>query len=264
MLEPWALKYKWLKKVVAWHVYQARSLGRAAVLHAASESEAENLRLLGLCHPIAVVTYGVPLPQLSPPDGASPSHRARTALYLSRLHPKKGLEMLLEAWAQVNPPGWSLVVAGSGDPGYTAYLRRRAGALGLNETVRFVGDVRGTAKDALLRGADLFVLPSYSENFAIAVAEALASGVSVLTTRGTPWSELELHGCGWWVDPTPSALARGLSEATNTPHSELVSRGYRGHRLISKKYGIEGATARMLQTYEWALGRTARPAHVWV
>ena len=253
MLEPWARQNSRLKKSAAWWLYQRRDLTSAAVLHATAPSEAQALRSAGLRAPIAVIPNGVEVP----PQAARqprPPNAPRRALFLSRVHPKKGLPLLLDAWAEVRPAGWELVVAGPDEDGHQAQLETQAARLGLSE-VSFLGSIDNDKKWDLYRSADLFVLPTYSENFGVVVAEALAAGVPVLTTTGAPWSELQTHRAGWWVEPSPRLLAQALRASTEIPDEERAAMGARGRALVADAYGWDGIAAQMLGVYEWLLGR---------
>ena len=257
MLEPWARRHRRLKKALAWWAYQRRDLASAAVLHATAASEAENLRELGLRAPIAVIPNGVEVPE-TPADLAGLSGRARRALFLSRVHPKKGLPLLLDAWAEVRPAGWELVVVGPDEGGHRAELAAQAARLEIAE-VRFEEAVPDAAKWDLYRGADLFVLPTHSENFGVVVAEALAAGVPALTTVGAPWRELRDHECGWWTEVGVRPIAEALRDATSRSDAERAAMGARGRALVAERYGWDGIAAQMRDVYEWALGQRPSP-----
>ena len=262
MLEPWARRQGRIKKALAWRAYQRRNLEGAAVLHATAESEAQSIRDAGLRVPVAVVPNGV----VVPPDVLLPTRTSgapRRALFLSRVHPKKGLPMLLDAWAAVQPGGWELVIVGPDDVGHRADLEAQAQRLGLPE-VSFQGTVADEAKWDLYRSADLFVLPTYSENFGVVVAEALAAGVPVVTTIGAPWADLETHACGWWVAPETRSIAEALRAATAASDAERAAMGARGRALVARAYGWPGIAARMAEVYDWVLGRRPDvPAFIW-
>ncbi len=248
MLEPWAFRHRRLKKRVAWSTYQRRDLATAQSLHATAKSEADYARTYGLDVDVQVVPNGVDKPDRSADRKSFATHKdAKTALFLSRLHPKKGLPMLLEAWAHVRPAEWRLQVAGPDEGAHRAKLERLTQRFGLSEVVSFLGPVYGAAKVDLYRDADLFVLPSYSENFGNVVAEALAYGVPVLTTQGTPWGILEEHKCGWWVPPNLDGVVKGLRAATTTPSECRFAMGGRGAALVAEQFDW-GAIGRRFRT----------------
>ncbi|HQC73212.1 MAG TPA: glycosyltransferase, partial [Candidatus Competibacteraceae bacterium] len=172
MLEPWAIQHKGGKKRLALALYQRRDLATARVLVATAEQEYVNLRALGLRQPIAIIPNGVPLPDSDavlarPPR---PAGAPRTVLFLGRVYPVKGLLNLIDAWARVRPTGWRLQIAGPDEAGHLVEVLARARQAGASEAVDYVGAVDGAAKSALYRSADLFVLPSFTENFGVVVA----------------------------------------------------------------------------------------------
>lgn len=247
MLEPWALRQRRIKKKLAWALYQKADLRCAALLHATADTEAQHARALGLNGPFCVIANGVDLP--APVERPS-DKSGRTALFVSRVHPKKGLPMLLRAWAKLRPEGWQLEIAGPDEGGHAGEVGALIAGLGLADTVRLLGPVHGDEKAALFARADLFVLPSYSENFGIAIAEALAYGLPVLTTRGTPWEMLETQDCGWWVEPTEEAVLQGLRAATALPDGARRDMGSRGAAMVAERFDWGGIAMQFQQHYQ--------------
>jgi glycosyltransferase involved in cell wall biosynthesis len=252
MLEPWARRYKQLKKKIAWFAYQRRDLTNAVYIHTTSEEEETNIARLGLRVPVTVIPNGMDLPRLSLnslPERQSAAIGERTALFLSRIHPIKGLAMLIDAWAGLRPDGWRLIIAGPDELGHSKKICEQVERYGLQNVISVVGPQYGVEKERMIRGADLFILPTHSENFGLVIAEALAYGLPVLTTKGAPWSGLKEHACGWWVDPTTEAIACGLKQAVETPSAELSEMGRRGRFLIEREYGWEKIAAEMSELY---------------
>lgn len=260
MLLPSALEYRGWKKRAALWLYQRRDLSAAALLFATAPQEAESLRAFGLRQPIAIIPSGVyPLTrQLTGGLWKGSESSPRTVLFLGRVHPIKGLLGLVEAWARVRPMAWRLRIAGPDEGGHLAEVLRRARTLGIRATVEYVGAVEGEAKETLLSETDVLILPSFSENFGVVVAEALAHGIPVVTTTGTPWGELRRRGCGWWVEPTVDALAEALSEATRTEVATLREMGERGRKYASE-FDWSAIAAKTADVYRWVLGVGARP-----
>lgn len=249
MLEPWSLKQSQLKKKVAWLLYQRRDLERADLLHATAPIEEVNARALGLDGPYCVIANGIALPEAiaspSPRDG-----KRRTALFVSRLHPGKGLRLLVEAWATLRPTGWRLVIAGPDEDGHAAEIAADIARLSLGNDISLRGPVYGEDKTALYASADLFVLPTFSENFGIAVAEALAYGIPVLTTKGAPWESLETHRCGWWVEPNASGILQGLRMAIDCSDETRREMGKRGAAMVAAQFNWDDIAMKFIAYYE--------------
>ena len=261
MLEPWALSYRGWKKRVAWKCYQHRDLLSADVFCATSEKEAENIRKLGFRQPIAVIANGVTLPALTSHN--LPKDRELTALFLSRIHPVKGLLELVEAWRRVRPDGWRVIIAGPNEGGHQQKVETAICKVKLPDVFKFVGAVEGERKHALFQQADLFMLPSFTENFGVAVAEALSYGIPVVTTRGTPWELIEKHKCGWWVPLGVEHLAEAIREACALSDLERSEMGKRGRMLVEVNYDWSQISKKMLSLYNWVLRKGPRPDFVW-
>ena len=249
MLEPWALGHKKWKKKAAWRLYQARQLHRVSALHATAISEARQLRKLGLEAPLLFVPNGVTLPGPKLIDKRQDGEE-KTALYLGRIHPKKGISLLIEAWRKVKPEGWKMRVIGPPEDGHDAVLKSQVEAAQLSGDWAFEPPVEGDEKWKALLEADLLILPSHSENFGIVVAEALACGTPVITTTGTPWQELTGRRCGWWVDATVDALASSLKDATSTSTAERNKMGNIGREWMAQDFTWPAIAARTIDFYE--------------
>ena len=249
------------RKHIAWRVYQRRILDNASLLHATAETELDSIRRLGLRVPVAVIPNGVTLPELKANRG--PADR-RTALFLSRIHPIKGLPLLLDAWHRIAPVNWKLVIAGPSEEGHLEDLTRQVARLGLNGSVSFRGAISDAEKWGLYTSSDLFILPTHSENFGIVVAEAMAAGLPVITTIGAPWSVLSEHDCGWWTDITTDAIASALKEATSLPPEQLSEMGRRGAKYVQDNLSWDTIARQMLEVYEWVLFGGSVPSTVHV
>lgn len=257
MLAAWSLQHKALRKRIAWGLYQRRDLSSAALLHATSLPEAKDIQRLQLCRPIAVVPNGVELPPFE--QTATPDSLERQLLFLSRIHPKKGLIHLVEAWARLKPEGWHVVIAGTGEAAHERAVRELIQAHQLEQRVRMIGAVDGDAKWELYRSSDLFVLPSYNENFGLVIAEALASGLPVITTTETPWEEIVAHQCGWWISVGTDSLEAALAQALRLGPEERAQMGRRGRQLIESRFSWSAIAQRMTEVYLWLLGKGTKP-----
>ena len=250
MLGPAALAFSRWKKRLFWSLLQASAVRAAACLHATSEQEYGEIRAFGLDNPVAVIPNGIDIPDLPPrPHRAG---AAREVLSLGRLHPKKGLDRLVRAWAEVEAahPHWRLRLVGPDTVGYGDELGRLARTLGLAR-VSIEPPLVGAAKLAAYRGADLFVLPTLNDNFASTVAEALAAGTPVIASTGAPWSGLETKSCGWWVAPEVETLAQALRRAMALPPQQLAEMGARGRTWMADDFSWDHAAREMLVVYRW-------------
>ncbi|MBO7720823.1 MAG: glycosyltransferase [Kiritimatiellae bacterium] len=256
MLEPWSLGRKRLKKRLARFIYQDRDLRGAAALHATAGREAAEFRRLGFDNPAIVAPNGVNAPASLPPKTRREKKRA---LFLGRMHPGKGVPELVDAWLRSGITGWEceLVYTASGEAelGYEAAVKEKVRELHLEGDFIFTGPLDDDAKWTAYRRADLFVLPTYSENFGIVVAEALYAGAPVVTTKGTPWRELETERCGWWIDlPPAESLCAALRAAAELPREALDEMGARGRKLVEARYTWDGVCRAMLAGYERVVG----------
>jgi len=260
MLDPWArANSAWKKRFFAAFAETAHLRG-AHCLRATAEMEAQHFRDVGLVAPIAVVPNAVEITALAP----RPHSDRRRALFLSRIHPKKGIDLLLEAWAalEAGNPDWDLVIAGIDENGHEARMKARAAELGLRR-VSFPGAVHGAAKDQLYRSADLFVLPTHAENFGLVIAEALVQEVPVITTTNAPWAGMEAQGCGWWIPLDVTRLTDTMALAMAQPGAELHARGARGRVWVEQEFSPSEVAERMRSVYLWVAGRGERPDHVY-
>lgn len=260
MLGAAALRFSPLKKRLFWILLQRRAAQTAACIHATAESEYEDVRAFGLEAPVAIVGNGVDIPEPAKKDAAA---GPRTILSLGRIHPKKGLDRLITAWATVAPsrPEWRLRLVGPDENGHAGVLAALAAHLAVDR-VSIEGPLHGDAKLAAYRKADLFVLPSLHENFGMTVAEALAAGTPVISSKGAPWSGLETHRCGWWVDQGAEPLAAALAEATLAPPAFLNEKGLRGRAWMIRDFSWAAKAAEMIAVYAWLAGRSDEPHHV--
>jgi len=258
MLEPVARTSKGLKKWLAWHAFQRRDLVNAVAIHATSEAELCTIRECGLRQPVIVLPNGVVMPPSNPARPAV-APATRTALFLSRIHPIKGLPLLLEAWSRVRPSGWRLVIAGNDDGGHRAEVASLVKSLRLDEAVTLGDAVPEAEKWTHYAAADLSILPSRSESFGIAVAEAMIAGLPVITTHGTPWQALKTHGIGWWVPIDVESLAEAVSDATSMPANQLAGMGRRAEDFARRTFDWRMIAGGFRNAYEWLMGRGSRP-----
>ena len=251
MLAPAALAFSRLKKRIVWALLQGDVVRRASCIHATSEQEHDEIRDFGLKNPIAIIPNGIDLPERGhvrfPRTAAG-----RIVLSLGRIHPKKGLDRLVRAWAKVEAahPDWRLRIVGPDELGHASELVALAAEL-KTQRVSVEKSVAGDAKIAAYRQADLFVLPTLNENFAITVAEALAAGTPVIATKGAPWRGLQREGCGWWIDHGVEPLVAALAKAMAMRREALQEMGAKGRAWMARDFSWDRVARDMLDVYRW-------------
>jgi glycosyltransferase involved in cell wall biosynthesis len=249
----WAMENGSSAKFMFWHILQKPALKSTQCFHATSLSEYKDIRRLGFKQPVAIIPNGIDIPKLPNKNEGS----LKTLLFLGRIHQVKGLDLLLPAWQKLQSQftDWQLKVVGSDDDYYgkTGYLKEMqnlSSKLNL-QNIKFTGELHGAEKLQAYRDADLFILPSYSENFGVTVAEALSSSTPVVTTRGTPWSGLQSQGAGWWVNADIESLSECMEEALKLSSAELEEMGIRGREWMKSDYSWNEIGNKMTKTYQW-------------
>lgn len=264
MLEPWIIRRNyWTKKLPAILLFQRSSIQKAELIHATAESEKENLQKLGWNSRIEVVVNGMDVQNI----GLKNSWKKRKKiLFLSRVHPKKGIEIFLDAIAltKAKLDGYEIVIAGEGEEDYVKLLKQKAEKAGVSLIINFVGGVYGDDKWKYYQDSDFFVLPTYSENFGLVVPEALASGTPVITTQGTPWKDLEEYKCGSWIDLNVDNLAKTILQYISFTSEDLEIMGKNGRKLIVDRYGNREMATKMKSLYEWILKKSNKPEFVYL
>lgn len=216
-----------------------------AVMHTTAENERAACEVRVPKARAVIVPNGVDvLPEL-PQREWQPGGQLRL-MYLGRLSQKKGIENLLYALKLLDDPGTTLQIYGVGDASYTQTLHALADELGLVGRASFMGEVTGAAKSVAFHAADLCVVPSFTENFCNVVSEALAHGVPVIASHGTPWRALEAKQCGWWVDNSPETLAQTIRLARQQP---LGAMGRRGWEWMAAEYPWDAVAKQMMGVY---------------
>lgn len=257
-------------KRVSLRLAERRLLARAARVHYTSDREREEAERLGIRARAVVIPLGVEEQGLDRPPGRewlarrAPDLAGRpVVLFLSRLDPKKGLDILLRALASLRAEGlrFALVVAGSGAAEVEAQARQEARRLGLEADVVWAGLVEGEDKAALMAGADLFVLPSASENFGLAVVEAMAAGLPVvISDQVAIHGEVASAGAGLVVPGEVEPLAGAIARLLREPAARRQA-GQAGRRLVRQRFSVETMTARLVELYREVLAeRSAAPA----
>lgn len=266
MLDSWALQKKGYKKKLYLGLGYRRLLAGAACLRALTEDEAGDYRRAGLLNPVVVIPNGVARTEEGDAPmfySAFPALRgARLLLFLGRLHRKKGLPVLLEAWSMAREAlrDCHLVIAGPDSENHLAELREAVHQRNVAGSVTFAGLLAGGLKSASLAACGGFVLPSYSEGLSMAALEAMGAGCPVVLSPGCHLPEAARQGCGWIVEPKPAELARVLTEWAHSSEAELRSKGEAGRRFVSERYSWSTVARQVAEVFDWLRGCGPAPS----
>lgn len=270
-LHKYALVRSSWKKKIALLAYENENLREATCLHATAEAEIDDFRNFGLNNPIALIGNGVSSKSINGSGVAErflekfnlPKNR-RILLFLSRITPKKGLPIAVQAIRRMQDKlaNWLFVVAGTDEFNHQREVERLIEELGLGEMIRLVGPLYDRNKSDAFAAADAFILPSHSEGAPMVVLDSLAAGVPVLTTKATPWESLINYQCGWWVSPSIDGLVDALQSLSASSSSQLREMGIRGKELVRAQYLWSSQAQKTLELYHWILGKGAKPDFV--
>ena len=249
-----AFSHKYYKKIVAFILYQKFILNRASLIFSTSREEFNCIRSRGIDVPVAIIPLSIKITTRS-----TRSFSNKRALFLARIHPIKGLENLIIAWSRISDPDWILMIVGNDEDNYASVIHELIISLGLNEKIVYIGPVYGSDKEKIFLDSDLFILPSYSENFGISIAEALSFGLPVITTNRTPWSLIKTYKAGWYIEPNIDDLVEALLEAFRMNDNELKQMGFNGKKLMVENFDSNKITIMAIDAAAWILGAKTTP-----
>jgi glycosyltransferase involved in cell wall biosynthesis len=266
--DPEALARSAWKKAIFRRLYVNRALRYASCIHALGQHEADCIRRFGLDNPIAVVPNALDLSRHGAPetgrDWASEFGGRKLIVFLGRLHPVKGLDVLIESWRRLAEQfsDWRLVLAGPDEDGYLAKLESQVREANLADRISFPGGVYRADKDSLLAAADMFVLPSRTEGMSVALLEAMAAGLPLVITKSCNFPEAESCGAGFIAEPHADSLGEALERMLKTPQDRRREMGRAGAALVADRYCWDSSAAEMLEVYRWIGGMSDKPACV--
>jgi len=271
-LDPLELASKpWRKRLVSWW-YQDRLLREAGCIHVNSSREARHVRELGFDQPIAIIPAGFNSREMAlllekakaaPPSWGPMLQNAKVLLYLARVHPAKGIDLLLEAWRRLGAraAGWKLVIVGPGDSREVAKWRKDYHDLEASGRCLWLGLVSDQDRAWIYDRSSVYVLPSRKENFGNTIQEAMGQAIPVITTTETPWQDIEEWECGWLCRPEVDDLCSAVARAIETGPEILAAMGRRGRAIINDRYSLEAVVDRQIEVYRWLSGG---PFPTWV
>ena len=263
MLYPQALaRSSWKKKLLLAVGGVSKDLRSAACIHATCKEEMEHYRALKYKNPVAVIPNPVPTPDFVREIWRENS--VKRIGFLGRLHPRKNVETLLDAWIMLanKVKNAQLVIMGKGDDVYEQMLKDKVRQHNM-QNVEFAGFVTGREKFEKLASLTALCVPSDFEDFGMIVTEALSVGTPVIASQGTPWQDLESYHCGYWLNNDTQTIAKAIMKMFGLPSSELFQMGENGKRLVENKYKDTQVAAMMKRLYEWILNGGKKPEFVY-
>ena len=263
MLYPQAMaRSAWKKKLLLAVGGVDKDLKEAACIHATCREEMEHYRDLGYKNPVAVIPNPVPMPDFL--KDIERDNSVKRIGFLGRLHPRKNVEALIDAWILLEEKvkDSQLVIMGKGDEAYEQMLRNKVRQHGLGN-VEFAGFITGREKFERLASLTALCVPSDFENFGMIVTEALSVGTPVIASLGAPWQDLIDHHCGWWVKNDIGTLAKTIQEVLSLPETEIDAMGKNGKQLVEEKYSDMQVAMMMQRLYDWIINGGEMPEFVY-
>jgi glycosyltransferase involved in cell wall biosynthesis len=257
----WALNFsKWKKKIVL-ALGQKKALDAVTCFHATSEEERKEIVAFGYPKtPCTVIPNGIDIPEMQYPKLSD----KKRLVFLSRIHEKKGVDILIKSWKQVEKlfPEWELSIVGPNEHEYAKKMQKLVIELDC-QRITFEGEIYGEDKIKFLQQSYLFVLPTHSENFGMVVAEALVNEVPVICSKGAPWEGLETHDAGWWIDIGEEALIKALKTAMDLDSEELLQKGKNGRKWMINDFSWDKIAKQLIDVYQWLLNKKEKPVTVY-
>lgn len=238
-----------------------RDLNKAACIQVTCVDEMNHCRNLGVTSPIAVIPNPVEIKDYP----FRKEDKVFRLGYLGRISPRKNVQGLIYAFAELKKESKDaeLLIIGGGDKDYESFLEAEVKRLDL-KNVRFAGFLSGEEKDRAIASCSVLAMPSEFENLGNVILEGLVRRIPCIATHGSPWSELNSHHCGWWVEYNQEAITSAVQKAINTSPEELQAMGERGYQLMVNDYSVTSIAKNMKALYNWILDKDEKPTFVYL
>ena len=235
-------------------------LNKAACVQVTCEDEMVHCRNLGVTAPIAIIPNPVEIKDYP----FRKEDNIRRIGYLGRLSPRKNVEGLIHAFAELGDKtkDAELLIIGGGDEAYEAFLKKEVERQKLNNVI-FAGFLNGEEKDMALASCSVLAMPSEFENLGNVILEGLVRHIPCIATTGSPWQELNDCECGWWVEYSQKAITKAVEKALKAHSAQLTQMGGNGRKLMETRYSVEAVAERFEFLYKWILGKSNKPDFVY-
>ena len=259
MLDKWALKNGKFKKEIALILFEQKNLKTADCIHALCEQEFKDIRRFTPNTPVAIIPNGIYLP-----DSIEKHKKTeiKSLLFIGRIHPKKGLNNLINAWAKIKPDNWRLVIAGPDEINYLAELKNLANNLQVNDTIKFTTPKFGKDKEEIFQSSHAFILPSFSEGLPMTILEAWSYKLPVLMTPECNLPDGFETNSAINIKPEVESICNGLNKLFSMSEDERIAMGNNGFELVSQHYTWGSVAEKMIELYDWVSGKIEKPDFV--
>ena len=273
MLDPWIVNRGKFKKNIAKILYENNNLNLASCIHALNESEYRAIRKFGLKNPVCIIPNGVTINEKSKqrPSWSNDLYEGRKRLmYFGRLHPKKGLDNLIDAWSMLigkkdgDASNWDLVIAGWGEKSYEEILKKKVDKLGVNQSIYFIGPQFAEEKERTFSHVNAVILPSFSEGLPIVPLEAWSYRLPTILSKNCNIDEAFMRGAAIEVDTTPESIVQGIERLMALDESARREMGENGFKLVEEQYEWNTVAKKMATVYDWLLGQCNKPEYIHV
>jgi glycosyltransferase involved in cell wall biosynthesis len=250
MADPWSLKQKFIKKKIAFYLYQKFFLEKANIIHCTSIDEKKNLKKIGIKNKIVSIPHGILIKKNSP--NYKKYKNKKILLFISRIHKKKGIFSLIDAFKLIKNKHWHLNIVGFGEKNNIALLKAK---IKNHKKIKFYGQANIDKTSYFYKRANVTILPSYSENFGYVIAESLSFGTPVATTANTPWRFIKNKKIGYIIDPEVEKLTTQLQFIFNSSINEQKKMGLNGFKYVYKHFNLKKIYIKYLSLYKTVLAK---------
>lgn len=260
MLDSWALSNGKLKKRLILNFFEKRNLKTADCIHALCFQEYQDIRKITKTTPVAIIPNGINLPKFD-----KELEKEKNILFLARLHPKKGIDNLIEAWKLIETKDWNLTIVGPDEGNYEEKIGKVNENLPPDKRkIKFIGGAFGKDKAQLYQKASIFILPSFSEGLPMTILEAWSYKLPVLMTKEC---NLEIgfnENAASKIEASVNGIRKGIEKFINLPENELNQIGLNGYNLVQKEFTWEEVSKKMIHTYKWIIEETEKPNFIYL
>lgn len=260
MLDKWALNNGKIKKKISLYLFEKKNLKTAQCIHALCYQEYLDIRKISKNVPVAIIPNGINLPLKS----KSLNKVEKNILFLARLHPKKGLDNLINAWGEIDTKNWNLIIVGPDEGNYEYKINKKNETLKQSQNkIKFINGAFGNEKQKLYENASLFILPSFSEGLPMTILEAWSYKLPVLMTKECNLKIGFKVNAALEITTSIDSIIKGIDKCINVlTETQLTSIGINGYELVKNEYTWEEVSKKMIKMYQWVSNEIEKPEFI--